>query len=58
MDGFTSWMIVGGGALKKVLLLMFEDMFEQEIVPDQLARVKVVYIHKGKGPLQEISGFF
>ena len=58
MDGVTNWMIVwGGSALKKVLLPMFEDMFEQEIVPDQLARVKVVYIHKGKGPLQEISGY-
>ena len=58
MDGATNWMIVwGGDALKKRLLPLFEDMFEQEVVPGQLSKVRVVYIHKGKGPLQEISGY-
>ena len=54
----TNWVLVWGeSAPRGPPMSLFEDMWEDNVVPVGIAQARVAYIHKGKGPMAEISGY-
>ena len=39
------------------LMALFSNMWNNNVVPAAMSKVRVAYIHKGKDPLPEISGY-
>ena len=58
LDGITNWMLAwAGNALVPALRALFGYMWETAMVPKLLQETRVKYIHKGKTPMHEISGY-